>query len=89
MVCLTKGKGSGGANQRIESSIVDSNNSVNTTRKFAPKNNSFSSPSNEDRGKNNSGGQQTVNLGGSPFLDESGSYCCDASSQLLGKSKES
>ena len=88
MVCLTKGKGSGGAHQNIESSIVNGNNSANTTKIFAPQNNTFSCPTSQDRGKetinSKSGGQQAMSLAGSSYLDESGSYCCDANSQLLG-----
>ena len=88
MVCLTKGKGSGGANQRVESSIVNGNNSTNMNRKFNPQNNPFSSPSNLESRKEatnyKTGSQQAMSLGGSSFLDESGSYCCDANSQLLG-----
>ena len=90
MVCLTKGKGSGGANQRVESSIVNGNNAINTNRKFAPQNNSFSSPSHQDRAKEvssyKSGAQQSMSLAGSSVMDESGSFCCDANSQLLGNS---
>lgn len=90
MVCLTKGKGSGGAHQNIESSIVNGNNSANTARKFTPQNNTFSSPTSQDRGKetmnSKSGAQQAMCLAESSYLDESGSYCCDANSQLLGKS---
>ena len=88
MVCLTKGKGSGGANQRVESSIVNGNNSLNTNRKFAPQNNTFSSPSHQDNTKEpvnyKSGAQQSMSLAGSSVMDESGSFCCDANSQLLG-----
>ena len=92
MVCLTDGKGTGGANQRVESYILNGISSMNQERRLAPQNNTFSGSSHTTKTKktgNEKFGSEAVGMQDSispsvAILQESDSYCCDANSQLLG-----
>ena len=91
MVCLTEGKGAGGANQRVESYIVNGHSSLNKSRRLAPQNNTFSGPSHTEKTKKavnekfaGEAGMQDSISPAAAILDESDSFCCDANSQLLG-----
>ena len=81
MVCLTKGKGGVGANQRVESSIVNGTNSLNKGRSHTPHNNTFSvEAAHAERTKD----QTKLTPSSVTVLNESDSFSYDADSQLLG-----
>ena len=94
IVTLTKGKGAGGGNQRVESSIVNNMSSTSKVRNLTPQNNTFFVDSShtdkdndeslhEDRQETTEKAHNDISSSAA-VLDESDSFCCDASSQLLG-----